>query len=151
MKLILLRHAKSDWGDPMQEDRDRPLNKRGRRDAPRIGAWLRARGHLPDRILCSGAARTRETRDRLGIEAETLCLDALYLADPETILKLVDEHAAPALMVIAHNPGIADVADRLTDCDHPDFPRYPTGACTVIETDDGRCLDFAIPRELDID
>src|SRR5579859_3831085 len=58
-RLILLRHAKSDW--PEGPDLDRPLAKRGRRDAPRIGRWLRAHGFVPDVVICSAARRTRET------------------------------------------------------------------------------------------
>jgi phosphohistidine phosphatase len=58
-RLILLRHAKSDWPDV--PDRDRPLAKRGRRDAPKIGRWLREHGYLPDTVICSDARRTRQT------------------------------------------------------------------------------------------
>ena len=53
-RLILLRHAKSDWPDV--PDRDRPLAKRGRRDAPKIGRWLREHGYLPDTVICSTRA-----------------------------------------------------------------------------------------------
>jgi phosphohistidine phosphatase len=56
---MLLRHAKSDWPDV--PDRERPLAKRGRRDAPRIGRWLRDHGYRPDAVVCSVARRTRQT------------------------------------------------------------------------------------------
>jgi phosphohistidine phosphatase len=59
--LILIRHAKSDWEHPALDDHDRPLNARGQRSAPRIGAWLAAQGLAPDAVLCSTARRTRET------------------------------------------------------------------------------------------
>ena len=65
-RLILLRHAKSDWPDV--PDRDRPLAKRGRRDAPKIGRWLREHGYLPDIVICSDARRTRQTWDRVARE-----------------------------------------------------------------------------------
>ena len=62
MKLLtLLRHAKSDWGDPGLADFDRPLNERGRSDAPRMGKWMAVSGFVPDTVLCSTAVRTRET------------------------------------------------------------------------------------------
>ena len=58
-RLILLRHAKSDWPDV--PDQERPLAKRGRRDAPVVGRWLRGHGYLPDTVICSVARRTRQT------------------------------------------------------------------------------------------
>ena len=63
LQLILMRHAKSSWDDPAAADFDRPLNGRGRRSAKALGHWLRQRGWLPDRVLCSSARRTRETLD----------------------------------------------------------------------------------------
>ena len=59
-KVVLLRHAKSAWPDV--PDHDRPLARRGRRDAPVMGRWLRAAGYLPDQVVCSTARRARETR-----------------------------------------------------------------------------------------
>ena len=61
MKLILTRHAKSAWDDPLLSDFDRTLNARGRDAARRVGAWLNANGHLPQEVILSGAARTVET------------------------------------------------------------------------------------------
>ena len=66
-RLILMRHAKSDWGDPMLPDHDRPLNKRGRRAASALGHWMREAGLRPDQILCSSATRTQETCARLAL------------------------------------------------------------------------------------
>ncbi|MEE3099475.1 MAG: histidine phosphatase family protein, partial [Pseudomonadota bacterium] len=60
-RLVLMRHAKSDWGDPGLGDHDRPLNDRGRRAAPRMGAWLAAQGAFPDAALLSSARRVQET------------------------------------------------------------------------------------------
>ena len=159
MKLILLRHAKSDWDDPLQDDRDRPLNLRGREAAPRVGAWLRANGHQPDLILCSTATRTRETRARLGFDTTpTEYRDALYLAPAGVILRMARaSQIAPAppltLMIVGHNPGIAEAAAQacLTRPAHPDFDRYPTCACTVIDSTNGlpgKPLAFLVPRDL---
>src|ERR1700744_695336 len=58
-RLVLLRHAKSDWPDVA--DHERPLAKRGRRDAPVVGRWLGASGYTPDAVVCSTALRARQT------------------------------------------------------------------------------------------
>lgn len=161
MKLILLRHAKSGWDDPDLDDHDRPLSTRGLRAAPLIGAWLRARGHLPDLILCSSARRTRQTLDLLGLEGgEQRILPQLYLATAGALLHAVAREAAGAgaAMVIAHNPGIAQAAEMAVrdPPDDPAFARYPTGACLVAELGGagpaglpGRALDFTVPRALE--
>jgi phosphohistidine phosphatase len=70
-RLILLRHAKSDWPDV--PDRDRPLAKRGRRDAPRIGRWLHDHGYLPDVVICSPARRTEQTWELRNWPARRRC------------------------------------------------------------------------------
>jgi phosphohistidine phosphatase len=149
MRLILLRHAKSDWADAAVRDHDRPLNARGRRAAPLIGRWLAAHGHLPARVLCSTARRTRETLDLLALPATpTEFRPDLYLAAPRHIASLA--RGEGPLLVVGHNPGIALAAADLA-CEppaHPDFERYPTGACTVLEMPSGAVVDFAIPRDL---
>lgn len=151
MKIILLRHAKSDWSTPGQPDHDRPLNARGRAAAARMGDWLRSRGHVPDLVLCSDAARTRETLKGLGLpETRTEHRADLYQADAEAILAAVAAADATCVLVVGHNPGLAEAARRAcaTPPAHPDFARYPTGACTVIDGPlPGRCLDFATPRD----
>ena len=152
MKLILLRHAKSDWSDPAKDDRDRPLNERGRKAARKIGDWLKSRHHLPDLTLCSDAVRTRETLAGLDLpEAETEFRPDLYQAEAGAILDIARERNAGCVLIVAHNPGIGAAAAEAcaTPPADPDFARYPTGACTVIDVPDGlpgRCLDFTTPR-----
>ncbi|GIT92525.1 phosphoglycerate mutase [Jannaschia pagri] len=152
MKLILLRHAKSSWGDALLEDFDRPLNRRGREAAPRIGAWLRTNGHTPDVILCSSALRTRQTRDGLGFDdVTTEYHDDLYLAGSDLILKRLTAGKGRTTMVIGHNPGMAEAAAQAVSAPpvHPDFDRYPTGACTVVQGPlPGRPIAFLVPRDL---
>lgn len=153
MRLILLRHAKSDWGDPGLSDKERPLNARGRADAPKIGAWL-AQHARPDHILVSTAQRTRETWSRLGLSGAPRFLDALYLAEPAEIAAILPPEGTA--LVIAHNPGIADAAARFAETppSHPAFSRYPTAACTILAFEgpamwgEGRVTDFVVPREL---
>ena len=154
MKLILMRHAKSDWSDPGQEDRDRPLNERGRLAAARIGDWLRSRRHLPDAVLCSDAARTRETLQALDLEGGAVDYDgALYLAEADTVLEKARARAEGCVLLIGHNPGLAEAATRVvaTAPTHPEFARFPSGACLVVDLPDerpGRVLDFVVPRDL---
>jgi len=121
-RLFLLRHAKSARDDPFLDDFDRPLNKRGQRAARAMAEWLAARNLHPDLVLCSAALRTRETlaavRPALGATTEVQVDKNLYLADEQTILDILatlDERAQPPaqVMVIAHNPGLEDLALRL--------------------------------------
>jgi len=165
LRLILTRHAKSDWTDPLAGDHARSLNKRGQGAAPRLGAWLAAQGHVPDLALVSDARRTRETwaliAPALPREVPVRFLSALYCAGPEQIRRCLATADAATVMVIAHNPGIADLAAALPGQRpaHPDFARYPTGATLVAEFDaadwpslragSGRVVDFVVPRELD--
>ncbi|MDJ0638920.1 MAG: histidine phosphatase family protein [Paracoccaceae bacterium] len=162
--LILMRHAKSAWDDASLDDFDRPLNDRGRRSAPAIADWLVQLGHLPDVVLVSGARRTVETWQRMAKKMpETATMEsapALYLASPDTILNVLKSQAAQSIMMIGHNPGIAEFAARIVSKppDHPKFESYPTAAATIINFDiaawsdvtwaSGTVQGFVVPREL---
>lgn len=164
LTLILMRHAKSSWGDPDADDFDRPLNSRGRKSAPAIATWLAEKGYLPDVVLVSGARRTVETWERMApILPETATMQsapALYLAHPEVILGVLRGQTAPTIMIIGHNPGIAILAASLARRapDHPKFTQYPTAATTVFAFDGtswadaepgtGHVQDFVVPRDL---
>lgn len=136
--LCLMRHAKSDWDDPNLADHDRPLNRRGQRDAARMARWLAAHGRLPEVILGSTATRVRQTIDGLlsvwNHQPLVLLSGSLYLAAPETILEhIVCESITPTgrrphmAMVIAHNPGIERLAGQLAG-----LPvRMPTAAVAI--------------------
>ena len=119
LELILTRHAKSDWGDPGIADHDRPLNGRGMRDAPRMAKRLAEAesGTALQRIISSTALRARTTAaefgDALGIEVE---LDhELYLASEHTLLQKAAASNAASVMLVAHNPGITDLARSLSE------------------------------------
>jgi phosphohistidine phosphatase len=115
--LILLRHAKSDWPDV--PDLDRPLAKRGRRDAPRIGRWLHEQGYRPDVVVCSAALRTRQTWDlvapELGGSPSVRFEPRAYAASALTLLYLAQELPGRYLtaLLIAHNPGLSELAASL--------------------------------------
>lgn len=159
-RLILMRHAKSAWGDPGLDDHDRPLNGRGERSARALGTWLRQGGWLPDEVLCSTAARTRATLAGLALDAPARFLPALYHAAPQSMLEALAGATRPSVLMVAHNPGIAFLAEALVaqPPDHGRFADYPTGATLVVEfpaeawdqvrPGSGRVLDFAVPRDL---
>ena len=118
--LMILRHAKSSWDIPGLKDHDRPLNGRGRRDAPRIGELLAAEDLLPDAVLCSTACRTMETWSLLaraaGCEVKPRYEEATYLASGGELLEQL--HTFPAGykrgLVIGHNPGLEALIVMLT-------------------------------------
>lgn len=139
-RLILTRHAKSAWDDPTMGDHDRPLNDRGRRSARELGDWLASRGYDPEEVLCSSAARTRETWDRVAqavfeTRPELRVIDALYHASPDVMLAELRKAGASTVMMIGHNPGIAEFARLLPARPplDPDFRRYPTAATIVVD------------------
>jgi phosphohistidine phosphatase len=140
-RLILMRHAKSSWAVPGQNDHDRPLNERGRRGAAAVGGWLAAGGMVPGAALVSSAARTRETLARLGdsfAEVPATVRPDLYHAAPAAMLRAL--HDAPdvaTVLMLGHQPGIGAFAAGLLaePPDDADFARYPTAATAVIGFD----------------
>jgi phosphohistidine phosphatase len=171
-RLFLLRHAKSSWQTDGQEDFDRPLNERGRASTPAIGAFMLRHGIAPDLVLCSTACRTRETLARilpfLRGEASVRLEDRLYLASAaklSTALKRLD-NAARQVMIVAHNPGIQDLALALSADDQSDArkaieSKFPTAALAQIdfaarswlsvEPHSGTLVRFITPRALALD
>lgn len=116
-RLILLRHAKSDWHQDAT-DHARPLNARGRREAPFLGDHLRGIGWLPQAVRVSDATRTRQTWDLLAprLATDDMRLDAqLYLASAQTILTVAGDlpDAARCGLLIGHNPGMSTAASYL--------------------------------------
>ncbi len=163
-RLILTRHAKSSWDDPSTPDHDRPLNDRGKAAAVELGVWLASRGYIPGEVLCSDAVRTRKTWSGLAPALPgTPVLNlkpALYHAGPDVMLAVLRNATEDCVMMIGHNPGIAEFAARLVAQPpvNPDFARYPTGATLVCDfmVDDWAEIafgaattgDFIVPREV---
>jgi phosphohistidine phosphatase len=166
-QLILLRHAKSDWPDV--PDRERPLAKRGRRDAPRIGRWLHEHGYQPDVVVVSAARRTRQTWDlvapELGGSPAVRFEPRAYAASALTLLYLAQELPSRyrTALFIAHNPGLSDLASNLAapaiTTDNGPRPQVslPTAAVAVLEFSgdwpsltpgQARLTDHIIPADL---
>jgi phosphohistidine phosphatase len=137
-EIWLMRHAKSDWSDPMLADVDRPLNKRGKKDAPRMGRWLASSGHRPDLVVSSPAVRAQLTA-RAVVEELGLGLE-LYRTWPEfypgsvwqtlEYLKALPEDLASVLL-IGHNPVMEDLVCQLTAEISPHI-RMPTAAVALL-------------------
>ena len=163
LRLIIMRHAKSAWGNPSLSDHDRPLNDRGRKACTLLGPWLAEHEYLPDPVPCSRALRTKDTRDGSAPylpEADIRYDRALYLAEPEALRAALDRATADCVITIAHNPGIAAFAAEMAMAApaHPRFGNYPTGATTVLDFKardwgavtpaSGTVVDFVVPRDL---
>ncbi|MEM8593160.1 MAG: histidine phosphatase family protein [Pseudomonadota bacterium] len=157
--LVVMRHAKSRWGDPQAADIDRPLNKRGMKSAKAIGDWLAKAQAIPDLVLCSSARRTAQTWENTGLNAEIRFLPTLYHASPGAIFTELRQAEGDCVLVLGHNPGIAFFAGMVIDGppQHQRFGDYPTAA-TLIADYDGEWPDiapakakaraFTIPRNL---
>src|SRR5215471_10994842 len=117
-QLLLLRHAKSSWDDPKLADRDRPLNKRGRRAVDAIHRAMLELGLTPDLVLVSPSRRTLETLAALEPWDDTPLVEqveGLYLATVPQLLDILREvnETVRSLMLIGHNPGLHELAVRL--------------------------------------
>ena len=165
-KLILLRHAKSDWPDVA--DHERPLAKRGRRDAPAVGRWLGESGYAPDAVICSTARRARQTWELVstglaevapGVSPVVRFEPRVYEAAVLGLLMLVREFDDRwrTAMIIGHNPGLAGLATGLANPDDPPPQAFPTAAVAVLgltgpwaaaQPGEARLLAFTAPAEL---
>jgi len=142
--IILLRHAKSSWDNPSLPDIERPLNKRGLRDAPEMGRRLKSRGISPAAILSSSAARAittaRLVAAEIGFPSESIReTPDLYLASASAIVALLDREAAKYsdVLLVGHNPGISELADRISDSSIDNLPTCGAFAATFT------CSDWA--------
>jgi len=119
--LVVIRHAKSSWSNPLQSDFERPLNDRGERDAPVMGARLKKLGIMPDLVISSTAKRTRQTAKIIaketGYDTEQIkweeklyhCIPAVF----EEVIYGVDD-AVKTIFIVAHNPGITEFVNELS-------------------------------------
>jgi phosphohistidine phosphatase len=164
--LHILRHAKSSWDDPELADHERPLSRRGVRDAKRIAVHLRELHAEPAVVLCSSSARTRQTLDLIAAslgDAQIQVEDVLYGASADALLKRLADLPDSVLsaMLIGHSPGLEDLVawmaapgpllDRV-------MAKFPTGALATLALGDrpwgsvhqagAELVGFTVPREL---
>lgn len=150
--LLLMRHAKSSWDDEGLSDHERPLNKRGRRDAPRMGQLLRQQNLTPDLLIASTARRAADTAaavgDASGYAGDVRLEPSLYATGPEAYLSVLrtlpDE--ASTVLVIGHNPGMETLLEELTGA----AEHLPTAAVAqvALPLDRWRDLDDAVRGRL---
>lgn len=153
-RLILFRHAKSDWPEGDIEDHDRGLAPRGRRAAGPMGAWLAGRGFRPDLVLCSTAERARATwalaKTAFTPSPRERFEKAIYEASPDALLALARgvPSSVQTLMIVGHNPGLEQLAKLLATKGDPEARRalsakFPTASIAVfdVDGDDWAALD----------
>ncbi|OBA89444.1 hypothetical protein A5662_02325 [Mycobacteriaceae bacterium 1482268.1] len=140
--LLLLRHAKSDYPVGVS-DHERPLAKRGEREAALAGDWLRTHTPAVDAVLCSTATRTRQTLARTRIDAPVTYVDRLYDATPGAVIDEINRVGAgvETLLVIGHEPAMSSVALGLATPDGSNSTaaehistKFPTSAIAVLRT-----------------
>lgn len=132
--LLILRHAKSSWDNARLTDHERPLNPRGRRDAPRMGRLLRDEELVPDLILTSSAERAFATAELVALhtdyEHEIVVTRDLYHAVPEDFVEALHEVGGDheVILVVGHNPGLEELVNYLTG----EEERMPTAALAQV-------------------
>jgi phosphohistidine phosphatase len=158
--LLLLRHAKSSWKKSDMPDHERPLNKRGKKEAPKVGAYLKDNGLVPDLILTSTARRAHATADAVaeasGFEGEVELYQDLYMSDTASYLDILRcmPDKANRVLVVGHNPDVEDLLTLLTELKE----HMTTAALAVItlpitrweelnEATDGRLQNLWVPRD----
>lgn len=165
-ELFIVRHAKSDWGDASLDDHERPLNRRGERDAPRMGKALAERGVRPDVLVSSTAVRAFTTARIIAAEirypeAEIRRREELYLPRPDEVLRVLREldESLGSAMVFGHNPGFHETAWQMTrQSARGELDQFPT--CAVawlklpiefwgeIDFGSGDLVEFLYPKGL---
>ena len=167
--LYIMRHAKSDWDTSAQSDFDRPLNKRGRKNAKRMGQWMRENNRIPQKIVSSSAVRAKETTELVVGEfkktkpEQVLYEDSLYLADPDRLIEYIQIYKdnIESLMLVAHNPGMeqlvyqlssqsikADLNGKTLTTANLVIFEYPDAGFDPL-SDKGELIAFIKPKELD--
>jgi phosphohistidine phosphatase len=169
-QLLLLRHAKSSWEDAALPDRDRPLNKRGRRAAAAMRQAMHELGLTPDLVLVSPARRTQETLAGLEPWDETPLVEpaeTLYLASAQQLLSVLRgvNETVRSVLLVGHNPGLHELAVMLAGSHAADPDKmakrlaagFPTGALAELvvagtwqqlDARGGSLVRFLVPRDL---
>ena len=168
-RIVLIRHAKSSYDEDDQPDLERPLNQRGRVTAPVVAAWLEEHGFVPDFVWLSPAERSKQTWERmaslLAPKAKTEAHDAIYMADPRTLLEVlkITPEKAKTVALIGHQPGLSSAVRKLANGKEKEtlsraYTKFPTAAAAVLEADvkswgklafnEAVFRRFVVPKEL---
>ena len=162
--LYIMRHAKSDWSVPGQDDHERPINKRGQKNAKQLGQWMQSNNYIPQKIISSTAVRAKQTielvckqfRDK---DLNKIIYDKmLYLASPDTLIELIQLHKneVDSIMLVAHNPGLEQLVHFLSTSNE-EYRSMTTANLAIFEfadsefdpaVDKGKMIEFIRPKEL---
>lgn len=147
--LVMIRHAKSSWANPLQSDFERPLNDRGEHDAPMMGERLKKAGLIPDLVIASTAKRARQTAKKIaaaiGYDSNKIqWMDKLYHCIPSVFEEVIDEvkDEVKTLFIVAHNPGISAFVNELSSLFSIDH--MPTCGIVAARMDTEHWSDFSI-------
>ena len=159
-ELILIRHAKSSWSNPLLEDFERPLNKRGAKNAPFMAKVLKQKEVNPDLIISSPSKRTKQTLDffikEFDYKGEIIFEESIYEGPYINILKVVknidDKHKT--IFLFGHNPGLNDLADFLLGRFEENIPTcgvlkidFDTNYWKNISKDNSKLIFFNFPKK----
>ena len=160
-ELLILRHAKSSWANSYLSDHDRPLNARGKQDAPRMGKLLLTEDLVPDLIISSTAERALTTAEAValasGYEEAITTTRRFYHADPEAYVAVLRElpDTLQRVMVVGHNPGMEMLVEELTGAAETmttaniAYVKLPVDSWADLELDESAVLQaFWRPKEL---
>ncbi len=154
MRLILVRHAKSDWSEPSLTDYDRPLNKRGRRQAPLLGTMVREYLGENTRVIVSTATRAQQTWSALGLSEEVSDVHDeadLYMTSASTVTEIAKmthlEGVVDTLILVGHNPTTEHAIRLLTNENH--VMRTSMAAVIELSADTTEIITILDPRTIE--
>ena len=160
--LFLVRHAKSSWDDPTLDDINRPLNKRGKIDAPEMGRRMAAYKVKPGHVVSSPALRARKTAEaiaeELGFKKSDIDINQLmYTWESDALLDIVKvlDDAHGSVMMVCHNPAVTELVNELTGEEIANVPtcgvaviRFNAGKWSEIKKEKGELLSFDYPKKV---
>ena len=160
-QLLLVRHGKSDWGNLDLKDFDRPLNKRGKENAPEMAGRLLNKGFKFDLMVSSPAKRAKTTATYFAEAYKTEHIqfeEVIYEADSKTLLRVINSlnDEANTVIMFGHNPGFTDLANALSDADLYNIPTagmvlisFPFDSWTMVSKGTGEMVFFDYPKNSD--
>jgi len=160
-QLLLVRHGKSDWGNIDLKDFDRPLNRRGKENAPEMAERLIKRGFYFDLMVSSPAKRAKSTAKFFAEAYQIVDIQyeaSIYEANTNTLLKLVNglDDGADTIIMFGHNPGFTDFANELSDADIYNIPTagmvlisFPFDSWKMVSKGTGELVFFDYPKNSD--